>query len=86
MAWSSQGRHHCLRGGEEPPGLSGPVEGREQGKREQAGAAVRKACLRHKGTWQGQKQTQDSRSDKVPRVSEPQRDGEGSQVQADNPR
>lgn len=63
MAWSSQGRHHSLRGGEEPPGLSGPVEG--QGKREQAGEAVRAACLGHKGTWQGQKQTQDSHSDKA---------------------
>lgn len=27
VAWSSQGRHHCLRGREEPPGLPGPVEG-----------------------------------------------------------
>lgn len=27
VAWSIQGRHHCLRGGEEPPGLLGPVEG-----------------------------------------------------------
>jgi hypothetical protein len=35
VAWSNQGRHHCLRGGEEPPGLLGPVEG--QGKREAAG-------------------------------------------------
>lgn len=64
VAWSCQGRHHCVRGGEEPPGLSGPVEG--QGKREQAGEAVTAACLGHKGTWQGQKETQDSCSSKVP--------------------
>lgn len=38
MAWSSQGRHHCLRGGDEPRGLPGPVEGR--GEREPAGRGV----------------------------------------------
>lgn len=64
VAWSSQGRHHCLRGGEEPPGLSGPVEG--QGKREQAREAGRAAYLGHEGTWKRQKQTQNSCSDKVP--------------------
>lgn len=40
VAWSSQGRHHCLRGGEEPPGLPGPVEG--QGEHEPAGEAGRR--------------------------------------------
>lgn len=41
VAWSSQGRHHCLRGGDEPRGLPGPVEGR--GEREPAGRGAGRA-------------------------------------------
>lgn len=80
VAWSSQGRHHCLRGGEEPPGLSGPVEG--QGKREQAREACKGSLSWAQGTWQRQKQTHRTpavtRFHVVPHVSEPWRDGRGA--------
>lgn len=87
VAWSSQGRHHCLRGGEEPPGLSGPVEG--QGKREQAREAVGQPILGTgaRGRDRNRHRTPAvTRFHVVPHVSEPWRDGEGSQVQGDSSR